>query len=87
MFYFYIFIFRLTEDWINKKYQQSHSSQATAFLEFLKRLRVIVKRKSEEGIDLCAFCRNNGEPFGVYVTHKVRNFYCMNYKISPLPPV
>ncbi|KAF6769546.1 hypothetical protein AHF37_12468 [Paragonimus kellicotti] len=44
-----------------------------AFTEFLRRFRTVVRRKKEEGLDLCAFCRNNGEPFAVYITHKVRD--------------
>ncbi|KAA0196713.1 Nanos protein [Fasciolopsis buskii] len=48
-------------------------SQLAGFGEFLRRLRTTVRRKSEEGLELCAFCRNNGEPFEVYITHKVRD--------------
>ncbi|CAH8531034.1 unnamed protein product [Dicrocoelium dendriticum] len=48
-------------------------TQLNAFIEFLRRLRMTVRRKREEGLDLCAFCRNNGEPFEVYITHKVRD--------------
>ncbi|VDP70447.1 unnamed protein product [Echinostoma caproni] len=47
--------------------------QLEEFSEFLRRLRALVRRKSEEGLELCAFCRNNGEPFQVYITHKVRD--------------
>ncbi|TGZ52364.1 hypothetical protein CRM22_010647 [Opisthorchis felineus] len=46
-------------------------SQLAGLSNFVRRLRVAVRHKSEEGIDLCAFCRNNGEPFEIYVTHKV----------------
>ncbi|TGZ52366.1 hypothetical protein CRM22_010648 [Opisthorchis felineus] len=48
-------------------------SQLIAFGDFVRRLRATVRRKYEEGLDLCAFCRNNGEPFEVYITHKVRD--------------
>ncbi|THD20993.1 Nanos 1 [Fasciola hepatica] len=48
-------------------------SHLTGFTEFLRRLRTVVRRKSEEGLELCAFCRNNGEPFEVYITHKVKD--------------
>ncbi|KAF6773470.1 hypothetical protein AHF37_06973 [Paragonimus kellicotti] len=52
------------------EYTQQH---LLAFTEFLRRFRTVVRRKKEEGLDLCAFCRNNGEPFAVYITHKVRD--------------
>ncbi|KAG5451811.1 Nanos 1 [Clonorchis sinensis] len=48
-------------------------SQLAGLSNFVRRLRVAVRHKNEEGIDLCAFCRNNGEPFEIYVTHKVKD--------------
>ncbi|KER28279.1 hypothetical protein T265_04877 [Opisthorchis viverrini] len=48
-------------------------SQLAGLSNFVRRLRVAVRHKKEEGIDLCAFCRNNGEPFEIYVTHKVKD--------------
>lgn len=54
-------------------------SQLAGFGEFLRRLRTTVRRKSEEGLELCAFCRNNGEPFEVYITHKVRLTYYFTF--------
>lgn len=47
------------------------ATEHSCFIDFLRRLKVMMKRKAEEGLDLCAFCRNNGEPFEVYVSHKV----------------
>ncbi|TNN10973.1 Nanos 1 isoform 2 [Schistosoma japonicum] len=39
----------------------------------LRQVFLSVRRKLEEDYVLCAFCRNNGEPPDIYITHEVRD--------------
>ncbi|CAL8070920.1 unnamed protein product [Calicophoron daubneyi] len=43
------------------------------FRDLCRRVTLAFRRTAEQGIALCPFCRNNGEPFDVYVTHKVKD--------------
>ncbi|VEL37862.1 unnamed protein product [Protopolystoma xenopodis] len=47
-----------------------------SLVNLVSRLHTTFRRKLEEGVELCAFCRNNGEPYEFYVTHKY-GAWCM----------
>ncbi|KAL3320406.1 hypothetical protein Ciccas_000912 [Cichlidogyrus casuarinus] len=58
--------------------KSSHSilmspDQAMALLNLLQRVKMEFKKKLEEGLSLCAFCRNNRAPNFVYLNHKLRD--------------
>uniref|UniRef100_A0A1I8I1Q0 Nanos-type domain-containing protein n=1 Tax=Macrostomum lignano TaxID=282301 RepID=A0A1I8I1Q0_9PLAT len=40
-------------------------------LSFLAKLKMHHQKKREIGIELCAFCRQNQEPFHVYTSHRL----------------
>nr|ABO77964.1 nanos-like protein [Schmidtea mediterranea] len=49
------------------------------WLRLLHKLRTSNQIRKESHIELCVFCRNNNEPFEMYVSHKVKD---LNGKVT-----